>query len=254
MAVTLVVFGYGPVEAEPRPRLNLYGRLNALAAGMLYKRGGVGRVLITGGRTGGAALPSEAELMRRYMGVFELPQEAFVLEEKATDTITNFVFVANLLDRSSAPDNLTFLALGFHLPRIRYLAALFGLEGDFIPAEEVVRERSYRHRRLLDALLSLEKEEYVKRLTAEVRAVRGLETLPDYWLPPAAGLESEARLKRLLEREQVQAFLKARRLEPRTPSNLKIALSSLPRRFPEPREDDREAALRLYKIPEAARV
>ncbi len=254
MAVTLVVFGYGPVEAEPRPRLNLYGRLNALAAGMLYERGGVGRVLITGGRTGGAAFPSEAELMMRYMGTFELPREAFVLEEKATDTITNFVFVVNLLDRSSVSDNLTFLAFGFHLPRIRYLAALFGLEGDFIPAEEVVRERSHRHRQLLNALLSLEKEEYVKRLTAEVRAVRGLETLPDYWLPPAAGLENEARLERLLELEQVRAFFKACGLEPQTPADLRTALSSVPRRFPEPREDDREAALRLYKTPEAARV
>ena len=237
-----------------RPRLNLYGRLNALAAGMLYKRGGVGRVLITGGRTGGAALPSEAELMGRYLSAFSLPREAFVLEEKATDTVTNFVFVANLLDSSSLPDNLTFLALGLHLPRIRRLAALFGLEGDFISTEEVVRERSHRHRRLLDALLSLDTESYVKLLTDQVRAMRGLQTLPHYWLPPAAGLENEARLERLLAQASVQDFSRARGLEPQTPSDLRTALSSVPRRFPEPRADDREAALRLYKTLEAARA
>jgi hypothetical protein len=36
----LIVFGYGPVRSSPvhpSGRLNLYGKINALAAGMLYE-------------------------------------------------------------------------------------------------------------------------------------------------------------------------------------------------------------------------
>ena len=251
--MTLIVFGYGPIEINTTLNLNIYARLNALAAGTLYQRGGVERMIITGGRTGGADLPSEAEAMKRVLKrYFDVPDEVVILEHQATDTVTNFVYIANSLDNSSLPTNLGFLAFGFHLPRIQYLADLFGLTGASVAAEEVVRERSERYRKLLRDLLSLENEAHRKLLTDQVRALRGLDTLPEYWLPPAAQLQSEARLASIMRLERVQTFLGSRGLEPQTPSEFKAALSTLSRRFPEPKPEDRAKALGDYE--EVARV
>ncbi len=246
--MTLVVFGYGPVEANKNCNLNIYGRLNALAAGILYQRGEVERIILTGGHTGGAALPSEAEAMKRYlMRNFDIPEEVLVLENQATDTITNFVFVANILDGLEAQNNLIFLALGFHLPRIRYLADLFDLKGGFIAAEETVQERSAHHKKLLRDLLSGENETHLELLTAQARALRGLREIPEYWLPPTVHLDSESRLESIMCLDQVQTFLRSRGLNPTTPTDFKTILSSMMRCFPEPQSEDREKARRKYQ-------
>ena len=245
--MTLIVFGYGPVEADKTFNLNIYARLNALAAGTLYQRGGVEHMIITGGPTGGADLPSEAEAMARVLkSNFDIPDEAAVLEHRATDTIANFVYVANILDTLDPHAQLGFLAFGFHLPRIQRLANLFGLAGDATATEEVVRERSKRHRELLRDLLNLENETHRKLLTDQVRSLRGLDS-PEYWLPPVAQLQSEARLRSIMKLEQVQTFLDSRGLAPRTPTDFRAALSTLSRRFPEPKPEDREKALSEYK-------
>lgn len=247
-AGTLIVFGYGPVEAHKAFNLNLYGRLNALAAGILYQHGKIGRIVVTGGHTGGADLPTEAECAKRFLvRHFDIPEEIILLENQATDTITNFVYVANILDHLSLPADLTFLAFGFHLPRIQYLADLFGLSGESVAAEEVVWGRSRRHRRLLHNLLNSEDESFRKLLIDQVRSLRSLETMPEYWLPPTEQLCSEKRLRSIMRLEQVQAFLRAKGLEPRTPTDFRTTLSSLSRRFPEPEPKDREKALREYQ-------
>ncbi len=243
--MTLIVFGYGPIEANKNFNLNVYGRLNALAAGMLYQRDETGRIVPTGGRTGGAGLPSEAEAMKRHLlRNFDLPEEVIVLEHQASDTVTNFVHVANILDGLEARSNLTFLAFGFHLSRIRHLADLFGLEGDFIAAEAVVGERSARHQKLLRDLLNLDNETYLKLLTGQVRGMRGLKEIPEYWLPPAAQLQSERRLESIMQSMQVQTFLRSRGLNPAAPTDFKAVLSAIPRRFPEPKPEDRKRAVR----------
>ena len=59
----LIVFGYGRVQPRSAPssgKLNLYGRLNALAAGMIFQACEIRRIIPTGGRTGGDDRPSEA--------------------------------------------------------------------------------------------------------------------------------------------------------------------------------------------------
>ncbi len=246
--MTLIVFGYGPVQADETFNLNVHARLNALAAGMLYQHGEAERIVITGGRTGGADLPSEAEYIKRYLiRNFDVPKEVVILEQQATDTVTNFVYVANILDRSSLSTNLGFLAFGFHLPRIQYLADLFSLTGNSIATEEVVKERSERHERLLRDLLTLKNETYRKLLTDQVRSLRGLDTLPEHWLPPAAQLQNEARLTSMMKLEQVQTFLSSRGLASQTPADFRALLSSIPRRFPEPKPEDREKALSAYE-------
>lgn len=228
---TLIVFGYGPVAAGGK--LNLYARLTALAAGMLLERGAAKRLLITGGRTGGDALPSEAALMASYLAHYvSVSPGQVVLEEHARDTLDNLVLSANLLDAEGcADDRLGFLALRMHGPRIRYLTDLVGLEGKCIALESVIAARSRRHRRLLERLTQT--PAYARLAASQVRAMRGLAELLDFWLPSLGGLENPDRLRR------VQGHPTVARLDlPTELSAFKNALLDLPRRYPEPHPDD----------------
>jgi len=97
MLDTLIVFGYRPVEAGGK--LTIYARLAALAAGTLLEHGAAKRLLVTGGRTGGDALTSEAALLASYLARYVSVSPGQVrLEEHASDTLDNLVLSANLLD------------------------------------------------------------------------------------------------------------------------------------------------------------
>lgn len=234
----LIVFGYGPVEARGNgARLNLYGRLNTLTAGVLYTTGRAKRLLLTGGRTGGAALPPEAELMARTLGrTFGVPPSALRLEPCAQDTLDNLALSAALLDAQPAlPQRLGFLALELHLPRIRLLAERIGLAGRTLAAEPLFAARSARHARFLEALKAA--PSYRALLSSQKRAMRGLAEMPDYWLPPLAALP-DARLERIRRREDVQTFCRTRGLGADTVTAFRTSLHLLPRRFPEPRPED----------------
>lgn len=228
---TLVVFGYGPVGAGGR--LNVYARLAALAAGTLLESGAAKRLLITGGQTGGDALPSEAALMALSVArrVPVSPGQV-VLEERAADTLDNVVLSANLLDAENrANKRLGLLALRMHGPRIRYLAELVGLEGKFIALEPVVAARSARHGRLLERLTRT--TSYAHLAASQVRAMRGLRELPGFWLPPLGRLKDPVRLRRV----QTHPTLASLNL-PADPDAFKNALLNMPRRYPEPHPDD----------------
>lgn len=233
---TLLVLGYGPVRAGGR--LNIYARLAALAAGTLLASGAAKRLLITGGRSGGAALPSEAALMAASLSrQFRTLQGQIVLEEEAADTLDNVVLSANLLDAEGrAGERLGFLALRMHGPRVRYLAGLVGLKGSLIALERVVAARSARHRRLLEELSKT--PGYAQLAASQVRAMRGLAELPEFWLPPLGRLVNPARLRHLREHPAT-----ARLDLPTDPDAFRNVLLSLPRRFPEPHPDDAQLGL-----------
>ncbi len=238
MAVeTLVVLGYGPVEAGAG--LNVYARLAALAAGTLLERGEVRQLLLTGGKTGGDDLPSEAALMSAYLTRHVgLASPNVLLEEHARDTLENIVFSANLLDESGFGGTLGFLALQMHLPRVRYLADLVGLAGETFALKPIIAARSARHKALLERLKQT--PSYAHLAASQVRAMRGLKTLPEFWLPPLARLESPARLRR------VQSHPAVRKLGlPEDVTDFQNALRATPRRYPEPQPDDKRHALEL---------
>lgn len=237
---TLVVFGYGPVERDGR--LNVYARLAALAAGTLLGQDVTKRLLITGGRTGGDDLPSEAVLLAGYLTRrFGVSPAQLVLEEGARDTIDNLVFSANMLDAEGrADDRLGFLALRLHGSRIRYLADLVGLTGTFVALEGVIVERSERHRRFLERLSRT--PSYARLAASQVRAMRGMAELPDFWLPPLGGLKNPERLRRLQKHPIVS--------ELGLPENLTMfrrALRNRPRRYPEPHPDDMQRGLEAVR-------
>lgn len=235
MAVdTLIVFGYGPVEANGT--LGVCARLASLASGTLLERG-ERRLLITGGKTGGAALPSEAALMAAYLTRrFGLTSPNLLLEEHARDTLENIIFSANTLDRSGFGGTLGFLALQMHLPRIRHLADVVGLEGETFAIEPLIAARSQRHEKWLERLK--QSSLYTRLAASQVRAMRGLKTLPGFWLPPLAELECPERLRRV----QSHPALRSLGL-PEDLADFQNALRAMPRLYPEPHPDDEQHAL-----------
>lgn len=237
---TLVVFGYGPVEAGGR--LNVYARLAALAAGTLLGRGAAKRLLVTGGRTGGDALPSEVALIADYLTrQFRVSPAQIRLEQRARDTLDNVVLSANLLDAEGRAGNrLGFLALRLHGPHIRYLADFVGLTGTFVALEEALAERSERHRRFLESLSRT--PSYARLAASQVRAMRGLTELHDFWLPPLGKLENPERLRRLQKHPTV-----SRLGLPEDPTMFRQALRKRPRRYPEPHPDDMERGLEAVR-------
>lgn len=235
----VIAFGYGPVQVDSKSgsyRLNVYGRINAIATGMLYQSHSISKIIPTGGKTGGRDKPSEAQLVARLIqSKFGIPESVFILEEEAVDTIFNIVHIANIIDRSPyVYQNLLFVAMGFHLPRIQEICALVGLKGSFIAAEAVVKIRSIAHEHFLLKLLHSENASYAKLLADQERGIRGIRELPDYWIPPLGTLKNTQRLRKILVTNQVQSFLDSYHIDTTSVSaeQLRQTISSIPRKFP----------------------
>lgn len=235
----IVAFGYGPVEAGVMPgssRLNLYGRMNAIATGMLYQSLSISKIIPTGGKTGGQDKPSEAKLIAQIIqSKFDTPASVFILEEEATDTIFNLVYVANIIDRSPQTyRNLLFVALGFHLPRIQHICSLVRLSGSFIAAEAVLKIRSNRHNCLLRQLLQPENHTYAMMLASQERGIRGIRDIPEYWIPPIGHLKALHRLREILAEQSIQSFLNSHHIDITSMSDeqLQKTIRSIPRQFP----------------------
>ena len=236
-----IVFGYGPVLPGPRPgsgRLNEYGRIAALGAGMLYRACHTTFIIPTGGKTGGSDKPAEAELIAKIIvSRFNISEDVFIIENKASNTILNIVYSANIIDRIGlSSENLLFVAMGFHIPRIKEICSIVGLYGHFVAAEKVVEKRSRRHRKLLSRLLSPERERYAKALAEQERWLRGLKEIPEYWLPEMANIENDDRFLKVLQIERIRPFLQYHGTDPgsTSPDDLRMWLRTIPRKLPAP--------------------
>lgn len=142
----LLVFGQGPVLNETTKMKPVAGQVNvketaiawmknsARAAGELYLEGATKKIILTGGKTGGAEYKSEAELMRDVLvNEYHVPESDIILEDKATNTLQNIPLSLNKIDAgNSSPDSpkpkVGLLGADFHLSRIRLLAKFFGVE------------------------------------------------------------------------------------------------------------------------------
>ncbi|GAB4181107.1 MAG: hypothetical protein Fur006_15910 [Coleofasciculaceae cyanobacterium] len=236
----IVAFGYGPVQVSATPnsyKLNLYGRINAIATGMLYQSLHIKTIIPTGGKTGGSDKPSEAALLARFIqSKFTIPESVFILEEEAMDTINNVVYVANIIDRSPHDyQNLLFVAMDFHLPRIQEICTLVSLNGCCVAAEAIVKLRSERHKQSLLKLLHPGNSSYVTMLENQERGMRGIRNIPQYWLPPMGALNNTQRLREILSLERVKSVLNSHQLDTTSVSaeQLHRAIRSIPRQFPD---------------------
>ena len=105
----------------------------ARAAGELKLTGGVKKIVLTGGKTGGEQTKSEAELMKDILvSEYYVPEIDIIVEDTAANTLQNFAFSLNKIDSLTAGQeksaSIGLLGADFHLARIRQLAELFGVK------------------------------------------------------------------------------------------------------------------------------
>lgn len=151
----ILIFGQGPVlNKETRVRsnedntmiieeadINMWAKTLATSAYELYKRGQTREFIVLGGRTGGEAYLSEADMIAEEMIRHGVPPEAIQREQRSSNTLENIANVLNdYVDSKSQYRKLGLLGSNFHIPRIKLLMEIFSIpyKGVF-SAEEVMR-------------------------------------------------------------------------------------------------------------------
>src|SRR3989339_38638 len=159
----LLVFGQGPVlddttKLKPESEATdvkevaiAWMKNSARAAGELYIEGATKKIILTGGKTGGAEYKSEAELMRDILiQEYKVPEEDIILENEATNTLENIPKSLNKIDllkstTGSEKPKIGLLGADFHIPRIRMLADIFGItDHKSFSAEQIFRTIAYK--------------------------------------------------------------------------------------------------------------
>ena len=128
----IVVFGKRLVDnradADYRARLETAARIATSSSG---------RILILGGRTGGARI-TEAEageqMLRSFPGGVGL---RITLEQTSQDTLTNLRHAREIMAESESSEPLTLVSNRYHLARVGQMATSLGLRYRLCAAEDV---------------------------------------------------------------------------------------------------------------------
>ncbi|MFQ6083630.1 MAG: YdcF family protein [Candidatus Aminicenantia bacterium] len=196
---TIVVYGHGPQDSE---ELTPMEKLNIEAAAKLFPQLDQEKVkvILTGGHTGKSYL-AEAEVMQKQLILKGIPKECIILEDKATNTIENVVFVTNIAERVDI-DYFIHLSIRHHLPRIKEICSLIGTDtlSEYKASEEILGEN---HQLVKDT-----KEAVKVWAVNKERWIRGLKEIPEYWLPQAMQIENVKRCRCILSHERIRGWLK----------------------------------------------
>lgn len=194
----IVIYGCGPQDTD---ELTPIGKLNTEAGARLFHQtsGRKVRIIPTGGKTGKSHL-SEAEIIGRRLRQLGVPNEQIVLEPEATNTIENIVLVTNTVDMIDL-NLLLHVALQHHLPRIKELCFLVGIDeiSEYCPSQEVLGKSH--------PLVKKTEKTIGVQARNEGRWMRGLRKVPEYWLPQVAKVESLERFRYILGHQRIQKWL-----------------------------------------------
>ena len=141
-----IVYGEGPVtEVYKKERgdtisYRLEGYLNACAAGHLYKEGKIGKIIVTGGKTGLQDSPYEGEIMAQILEEeFNVPKDDIIIEDTASNTIENAVYTIDMIDENLEKyKNLVSIATEHHLERTEELNNLLGINAKHLGTKEIL--------------------------------------------------------------------------------------------------------------------
>lgn len=207
-----IVYGEGPVqeifggkrEGKGTISYKAEGRMSIYAAGELYQQGKIEKVIVTGGRTGGKNLPSEAEKMKLVLTKrYNIPEENIILEDGASNTIENAAFTANILDQHPEYKNLLGITVSHHLERTKKINERMGINAEYISADDILKkENPKKYNKIFERLAQV--PTYVERKKEQTRWQRGLEEIPEYWLPQTAGgIKNIERFRKILADESL---------------------------------------------------
>lgn len=128
----VVVFGKRLVAERPDP--DYRARLETAAR---VAAGSSGRILILGGRTGGARITEARageQILRKLPGG---PGLSIMLEQTSHDTLTNLRNARELIAESEPSEPLTLVSNRYHLARVGQMATSLGLRYRLCAAEDV---------------------------------------------------------------------------------------------------------------------
>lgn len=118
--VTAIVLG---AAVRPDGTASPMLRRRTLHAAQLFRRGEVARAVLCGGV--GRHGPSEASVMAQILLQEGVPEEALVLEDRSTDTITNISHAVALCPRMR---EVVIVTERYHARRARLIARHLGLQ------------------------------------------------------------------------------------------------------------------------------
>jgi len=78
-------------------------------------------IILSGGRTNLDVKISEAELMKRYCILSEIPENRIIIESKSLDTIGNGFFTRKIIDRIKNIKNIYVISSCYHMNRVEYI-------------------------------------------------------------------------------------------------------------------------------------
>lgn len=235
----LLVFGQGPVidrvtrvkaqDAETIPGdedMNFWGHSLALAASILNRDGVSPEIIVMGGKTGGEAYASEAELIRDRLVESGVPSEVIKLEQSSTNTLENIVNFMDLYLGEDPDREFDLLGTIYHIDRIELLMDLFGISwSQSFASHDVIREAmedgflflqvatAVEARSVLkipispeqeadsdfyERQLGVEQKTYCERAYEEDAFTRMLLEVPEYWMTYLGRIKHDSLLTRVL--------------------------------------------------------
>ena len=136
-------------------KLSFDGKMRTIATGEMYKEGLARKLIISGGKTFGEELPSEAQIIADYLiKHFEIPEEVMIKEEDSTDTVENIKNVEKILKDENISGKLAVITNTYHIQRVQKILKEEGLEANAVTAEEMLLKRSGHYKPLLEKYLS----------------------------------------------------------------------------------------------------
>ncbi|WP_041447514.1 ElyC/SanA/YdcF family protein [Thiocystis violascens] len=129
-----VVFGKRLVKDQPDPD---YRARLATAARLALARPDL-RILILGGRTGGARLTEAAAGAQRLRALPDCANLSIDLEQGSTDTLANLRNLRTLLAETGRREPLTLISNRYHLARLDQMASSLNLDYRLCAAETLV--------------------------------------------------------------------------------------------------------------------
>lgn len=232
----LLVFGQGPVigkesrlpagdSGEENEDVNFWSKEMSKAAKILYDEKQVGKVIVMGGKTGGAS-NSEGALIAKPLQKAGVPVET---EEGSTNSLENLVNLINEHPEIMEPESKNaIMGSDFHLSRIRQLMEMFEIPYTGVFSAEAVSkyaalqiaDENILHdlARRLDITADSKKPNiyapgyYLGKKGTEQRGVedrtrdeaflsRALLDQPKYWVGYIGGIRNDELMMRLLQKQ-----------------------------------------------------
>lgn len=146
----LVVLGKNWKEYPPKNlpknwqiQLSVDSKMSSLAAGEMFKRGNISKIIFSSGKTAGNQWLSEAEAMWKYTKrkFPMIPDQVVILEEDSIDTAGNAEKVGDIIQKYEI-QNIALLTVDFHLARSKKIFMNRGMKVDCFASEQVLQECS----------------------------------------------------------------------------------------------------------------